>query len=191
MGQQQQVDFPLPPDLPKPRDDGAAKHLQGTPMPQISLRSTRGRMVDLQNLGPSRSVIYCYPRTGVPGQPLAEGWDMIPGARGCTPQTCGFRDHYQEFKDLKAEVFGFSTQTTEYQQEMANRLHLPFEVLSDFEFRVCDRLRLPTFEVEGVRLVKRLTMIVRANRIEHVFYPVFPPNESANQVINWLKANPL
>jgi peroxiredoxin len=191
MGQQQQFDFPLPPDLPKPTEDGAAEHLRGAPIPPISLRSTRGRIVDLRRLSPPRTVIYCYPRTGVPGQPLPEGWDLIPGARGCTPQTCGFRDHYQELKDLKAEVFGLSTQTTEYQQEMANRLHLPFEVLSDFEFRVCDALRLPMFEVEGVRLVKRLTIIVRDNKIEHVFYPVFPPNESANQVINWLEAHPL
>jgi peroxiredoxin len=129
--------------------------------------------------------------TGVPGKPLPEGWDLIPGARGCTPQTCGFRDHYQELKDLKAEVLGLSTQTTEYQQEMANRLHLPFEVLSDSEFKLCEALRLPTFEVEAVRLLKRLTMIVRDSKIEHVFYPVFPPNESADQVINWLETHPL
>jgi len=163
----------------------------GMPIPPISLRSTRGRIVDLRSLGVPRTVIYCYPMTGVPGKPLPEGWDLIPGARGCTPQTCGFRDHYQELKDLRAEVLGLSTQTTEYQQEMANRLHLPFEVLSDSEFKLCEALHLPTFEVEGVRLLKRLTMIVRDSKIEHVFYPVFPPNESADQVINWLEANPL
>jgi peroxiredoxin len=191
MGQQQQIDFPLPPNLPKPTDDGAAEHLNGAPIPHISLPSSGGRIVDLRRLSGPRTVIYCYPRTGVPGEPLPKGWDLIPGARGCTPQTCGFRDHHQELKDRKAEVFGFSTQTTGYQQEMANRLHLPFEVLSDFEFKVCDALRLPTFEVEGLRLVKRLTMIVRDNKIEHVFYPVFPPDESANQVINWLDAHPL
>jgi peroxiredoxin len=125
--------------------------------------------------------------TGVPGKPLPEGWDMIPGARGCTPQTCGFRDHHEELATLKAEVFGLSTQTSEYQQEMANRLHLPFEILSDIEFRFCNALRLPTFEVEGVRLLKRLTLVVQGGRIEHVFYPVFPPNESASDVIRWLR----
>jgi len=116
---------------------------------------------------------------------------MIPGARGCTPQTCGFRDHYQELMRLQAEVFGLSTQTTEYQLEMAQRLHLPFEILSDAEFRLCEALRLPTFEVEGVRLLRRLTLIVRGGRIEHVFYPVFPPNESADQVIRWLRDHPI
>jgi peroxiredoxin len=189
MGAQQPIDFPLPPDLPKPTDDGAAAHLIGAPVPPISLPSTRDRIVDLARLGALRTVIYCYPMTGVPGKPLPVGWDQIPGARGCTPQTCGFRDHYQDLKKLKAEVFGLSTQTIEYQKEMANRLHLPFEVLSDSEFRLCDALRLPTFEVEGVRLLKRLTMVVREGKIEYVFYPVFPPNESADQVIHWLETN--
>jgi len=191
MAAQRPIDFPLPPNLPKPTDDGAAKHLMGMTIPPLSLRSTKGRTVDLRSLSAPRTVIYCYPMTGVPGKPLPEGWDLIPGARGCTPQTCGFRDHYQDLKALKAEVLGLSTQTTEYQQEMANRLHLPFEVLSDFEFSLCDALRLPTFEVEGVRLLKRLTMIVRQNKIEHVFYPVFPPNESADQVLHWLEAHSL
>jgi len=191
MAAQRPIDFPLPPNLPKPTDDGAAKHLMGMTIPPLSLRSTKGRTVDLRSLSAPRTVIYCYPMTGVPGKPLPEGWDLIPGARGCTPQTCGFRDHYQDLKALKAEVLGLSTQTTEYQQEMANRLHLPFEVLSDFEFSLCDALRLPTFEVEGVRLLKRLTMIVRQNKIEHVFYPVFPPNESADQVLHWLAAHSL
>jgi peroxiredoxin len=191
MAAERPIDFPLPPNLPQPTDDGAAEHLVGSPVPSISLRSTRGRIVDLRGLGAPRTVVYCYPMTGVPGKPLPQGWDLIPGARGCTPQTCGFRDHYQELKDLKAEVLGLSTQTTEYQQEMANRLHLPFEVLSDSKFKLCEALRLPTFEVEGVRLLKRLTMIVRDSKIEHVFYPVFPPNESADQVINWLEAHPL
>ena len=189
MGGQQPIDFPLPADLPTPTDDGAAEHLIGAPIPHISLRSTRDRIIELGRLGAPRTVIYCYPMTGVPGKPLPEGWDQIPGARGCTPQTCGFRDRYQDLKDLKAEVFGLSTQTTEYQKEMAVRLHLPFEVLSDSEFRLCDRLRLPTFEVEGVRLVKRLTMIIRDCKIEHVLYPVFPPNQSADQVIRWLEAH--
>ncbi len=188
---QQLTDFPLPSDLPRPVDDGAADHLRHMPMPQISLRSTAGRMVDLSHLSAPRTVIYCYPMTGVPGKPLPEGWDMIPGARGCTPQTCNFRDHHQELLQLKADVFGLSTQTTEYQLEMAQRLHVPFEILSDADFRLSEALRLPTFEVDGMRLVKRLTLIVRGGRIEHVLYPVFPPNESADQVLRWLSSNPI
>ena len=188
---QQQTDFPLPPNLPPPVDDGAADHLRDMAMPQVSLRSTAGRIVDLSDLSAPRTVIYCYPMTGVPGKPLPEGWDMIPGARGCTPQACSFRDHYQELLQLNANVFGLSTQTTEYQREMSHRLHLPFEVLSDAEFRLCDAMRLPTFEVGKVRLLKRLTLIVRGGRIEHVFYPVFPPNESANQVLRWLRDHPI
>lgn len=160
-------------------------------MPALSLRSTSGRLVDLENLPSPRTVIYCYPKTGVPGIEMPAGWDAIPGARGCTPQSCGFRDHHRELTDLQTAVFGFSTQTPEYQREMAERVHLPFEILSDVDFAVCNALRLPTFEVEGTRLVKRLTLIVRNQQIEHVFYPVFPPNESADQVLGWLRANPL
>lgn len=148
-------------------------------------------MVDLSHLSALRTVIYCYPMTGVPGKPLPEGWNEIPGARGCTPQTCSYRDHHQELLQLKADVFGLSTQTTEYQLEMADRLHVPFEILSDADFRLCEALRLPTFEVNGMRLVKRLTLIVRGGRIEHVLYPVFPPNESADQVLRWLRSNPI
>jgi peroxiredoxin len=129
--------------------------------------------------------------TGVPGKPLPEGWDLIPGARGCTPQTCGFRDRYQELSNLGIEVLGCSTQTTEYHREMTTRLMVPFEVLSDAEFQLCDSLRLPTFEVEGVRLLKRLTLVIRQGRIEHVFYPVFPPNESVEEVLRWFKRQPV
>jgi peroxiredoxin len=186
-----QNDFPLPPNLPRPEDDGAANHLAGMAMPKISLRSTAGRMVDLSNLPAPRTVIYFYPRTGVPGVPVPEKWDLTPGARGCTPQTCGFRERYQEFVGQKATVFGASTQTTEYQRELAERLHLPFEILSDEKFELCNALRLPMFEFEGVRLVKRLTLVIRDGRIEHVFYPVFPPNESAAQVERWLSENPV
>ena len=182
--------FPLPPDLPKPVNDGACDHLPGMRVPLITLPSTSGRIINLGALTAPRTVIYCYPRTGVPGEPLPEGWDMIPGARGCTPQTCAFRDHHRELADLSADVFGLSTQTAEYQREMAARLHLPFEVLSDAEFRLCDALRLPTFDVAGMQLVKRLTLIIRNGMVETVFYPVFPPNESAEQVIHWLKQNP-
>ena len=183
-------DFPLPPNLPRPVDDGATDHLKGMALPEISLPSTSGRTVDLSALNAQRSVVYCYPRTGVPGEPLPQGWDRIPGARGCTPQTCGFRDLMDEFRQLQTDVFGFSTQTTKYQREMSHRLHLPFEILSDADFQACDALRLPTFEVEGMRLVKRLTLIIRSGRIEHVFYPVFPPNESAEETLLWLRSNP-
>jgi peroxiredoxin len=129
--------------------------------------------------------------TGVPGKPLPEGWDMIPGARGCTPQTCGFRDHYQELLQFNIAVFGLSTQAAEYQREMTDRFYLPFEILSGAEFKLCEALRLPTFEVDGMRLVKRLTIIVRSGRIEHVLYPVFPPNESANEFLRWVMRNPI
>jgi peroxiredoxin len=159
-------------------------------MPAIALRATNGHMVDLGDLPSRRTVIYCYPMTGVPGKALPEGWDLIPGARGCSPQACSFRDRFQAFEDHDAAVFGLSTQTTAYQTEMAVRLHLPFAVLSDADFKLCDALRLPTFEVETTKLLKRLTLIVRNGRVEHVFYPVFPPNESAAQVIAWLEANP-
>lgn len=181
----------LPSDLPVPVDDGACDHLFGLAMPAVSLPSTAGRLVDLGALSAPRTVIYCYPRTGSPDQPSPDGWDLIPGARGCTPQSCAFRDHHQELADLGAEVYGLSTQTTDYQREMAARLHLPFEVLSDANFALTDALRLPTFEAAGMRLVKRLTLIVRDRRIEHVFYPVFPPDQSADQVIDWLKNHPL
>ena len=181
----------LPPDLPRPVDDGACDHLMGLAMPSVRLPSTADRLVDLGALGSGRTVIYCYPRTGRPGEPLPDGWDMIPGARGCTPQSCSFRDHHRELADRGAEVYGLSSQTTEYQREMAERLHLPFEVLSDADFVFTDALRLPTFEAGGMRLIKRLTLVVRDGRIEHVFYPVFPPNESAAQVLDWLERHPM
>jgi peroxiredoxin len=177
----------LPPDLPRPVDDGACAHLPGTAMPRVALPSTAGRDVDLGSLPPGRTVIYCYPMTGVPGRPLPDGWDAIPGARGCTPEACAFRDHHRELADLGAGVFGLSTQTTEYQREMAERLHLPFEVLSDADLRLAIALRLPTFEVESMRLIRRLTLVVRDGTIEHVFYPVFPPDGHAGEVVRWLE----
>jgi peroxiredoxin len=177
----------LPAELPRPVDDGACRHLTGMRMPSLSLASTAGHTVDVSAL-PGRTVIYCYPRTGVPGRPLPAGWDLIPGARGCTPQSCGFRDHYRELVELGARVFGLSTQTSEYQREMAQRLHLPFEVLSDADFAFVRALSLPLFEVEGVKLVKRLTLVVRDGTIEHVLYPVFPPDQSASEVLGWLRA---
>jgi peroxiredoxin len=183
-------DFPLPPNLPRPADDGAASHLLGMAMPELSLLSTAGNWVDLSGFKSSRTVLYCYPMSGVPGKALPEGWDAIPGARGCTPQACGFRDHWRELSALNASVFGVSVQTTKYQAELARRLHLPFEILSDAEFKLCEALRLPTFEVDGLRLMKRITLIISQGRIEQVFYPVFPPNESAGEVLRWLSGHP-
>lgn len=173
-----------------PVDDGAWDHLVGMSVPAIALPSTASRNVALAEI-PGRTVVYAYPRTGVPGEPSPDGWDLIPGARGCTPQSCSFRDHHQELLDLGAEVFGLSTQTTAFQQEMAIRLHLPFEVLSDADLHLTRALRLPTFEVAGMALIRRLTLILRAGRIEHVFYPVFPPDQSAAQTLAWLRAHPL
>lgn len=181
----------LPPDLPEPEDDGAAGHLIGRALPALSLPATSGGAVDLGALTEPQTVIYAYPRTGRPGEALPDGWDMIPGARGCTPEACAFRDHHADLKALAAGVYGLSTQTTDYQREMAERLHLTFPVLSDAEFQLTDALALPTFEVAGMRLLKRLTMIIRAGHIAHVFYPVFPPDSHAEEVLAWLKANPL
>jgi peroxiredoxin len=186
----EQQDFPLPSSLPRPMDDGASDHLRQMRLPPVLLQSTAGRLVDISDLGAPRTVIYCYPMTGVIGKPLPEGWDMIPGARGCTPQACSFRDRHREFLDHKVAVLGLSTQTAEYQLEMVRRLKLPFDILSDCEFALCDALRLPTFETAGMRLLKRLTLIVRDGRIEHVFYPVFPPDKNVEEVLRWLKSNP-
>ncbi|MGH6736456.1 MAG: peroxiredoxin [Methyloceanibacter sp.] len=177
----------LPEDLPCPVDDGACDHLTGMQMPHIRLASTAGRDVDIGALGSGWTILYCYPRTGRPGEALPAGWDAIPGARGCTPEACAFRDHAAELEALGARVFGLSTQTTQYQREMATRLHLPFEVLSDADLTFATALRLPTFEVDGMRLIKRLTLIIRNGMIEHVFYPVFPPDESAAGVVCWLR----
>jgi peroxiredoxin len=178
----------LPKDLPVPRDDGAAKHLPGTKLPQLVLAATDGSKVDLSRLK-GRTVVYAYPRTGVPGQPLLEGWDAIPGARGCTPQSCGFRDHFAELRKAGVDhLFGLSTQDIEYQRELAERLHLPFAILSDAGLAFTKALRLPTFEVEGMTLLKRLTLVIDNGQITHVFYPVFPPDKSAQEVVNWLQA---
>jgi peroxiredoxin len=151
------------------------------------LPSTAGREVDVGGLGTGRTLIYCYPRTGVPGEDLPDGWDSIPGARGCTPQACAFRDHQGELASLDVSVFGLSAQDTAYQRELADRLHLPFEILSDAQFRLTNALRLPTFEVDGMRLITRLTLIVRDGTIEHVFYPVYPPDAHPDEVLRWLQ----
>jgi peroxiredoxin len=179
----------LPKDLPVPHDDGACDHLTGMPLPSLALHSTRGRKVDLSSLE-GTIVVYIYPRTGRPDQDLPTGWNAIPGARGCTPQSCAFRDHYQELKTLGvAELFGLSTQDSVYQREAAERLHLPFELLSDEKLKFARALKLPTFEVDGMKLIKRMTLIARDGTIRKVFYPVFPPDKNAHDVIAWLSAN--
>jgi peroxiredoxin len=178
----------LPQDLPIPADDGACDHLLGNSLPSIALPSTQGECVELSAIV-GRVVIYCYPMTGQPGIPLPDGWDAIPGARGCTPQSCAFRDHHQELNELGASVFGLSTQSTDYQLEAKTRLHLPFELLSDCELNLTNALKLPTFEVDGKRLIKRVTLIIDEGKIMKVFYPVFPPDQNADQVIDWLKAH--
>jgi peroxiredoxin len=181
----------LPDELPQPVDDGAADHLPGTPMPALSLPATDGSQVALDEPRPGRTVIYVYPMTGVPGTPLPEGWNEIPGARGCTPESCGFRDHHAELAQAGApNVFGLSSQSPSYQAEMAQRLALPFGVLSDESLQLARLLSLPTFETAGMRLYRRLTMIVADATIEHVFYPVFPPDGHAREVLEWLVAHP-
>ena len=175
--------------LPAPLNDGAANHLEGLALPSISLPATDGSLIDLSLL-PGLTVVYAYPMTGRPGATLPRDWDMIPGARGCTPQSCAFRDHYSELKaNGVIHLFGLSVQTTEYQLEAATRLHLPFPLLSDAAYKFTDHLNLPCFESEGVRLLKRLTLIVRDGRIMKVFYPVFPPDQNAVDVLTWLSEN--
>jgi peroxiredoxin len=177
--------------IPPPGDDGAAAHLKGAAMPPVALTATDGRAVDLAALK-GRTVLFAYPRTGEPGKaPLVDDWDMIPGARGCTPQTCSFRDLFKDLRGAGANhVYGLSTQDTAYQREMAERLHLPFSVLSDERFELTRALRLPTMLVAGMTLIKRLALIIDDARIAHVFYPVFPPDRNAPDVLAWLKANP-
>lgn len=181
-------DFPLPDDLPEPEDDGAADHLRGMELPDVSLPATDGTVVDLQDL-PPRTVIYIYPMTGRPDRDvIPEGWEDVPGARGCTPESCGFRNHYDELRDNGVgEVFGLSTQSSEYQREARDRLELPFEMLSDAERELTDALDLPTFTIEGDDYLQRLTVVVTDGRIENVFYPVFPPDEHAEEVLAWAK----
>ena len=177
--------------IPAPTDDGAAAHLEGMKIPPVSLRATNDTSVRLSVLD-GRTVVFAYPRTGEPGKiGLVDDWDMIPGARGCTPQACSFRDLFAELKAAgAAQVFGLSTQSNEYQTEMAARLHLPFPVLSDEAMEMTQALKLPTMSVAGLTLIKRLALIIDDGRITHVFYPVFPPDRNAGEVLEWLKANP-
>lgn len=176
----------LPSDLPVPEDDGAARHLPGTAMPDLALPSTSGGEVLLSGLR-ERTVLYVYPQTARPGVPSPDGWDLIPGARGCTPEACGFRDQHAELLEAGADVYGMSSQSTPYQQEAVARLGLPFALLSDQDMRVASALRLPTFEAAGERFFKRLTLVITDGVIEHVFYPVFPPDQHAGQVLDWLR----
>jgi peroxiredoxin len=177
----------LPDDLPVPEDDGAADHLLGAAVPPIALQATTGDTVKLDELT-GRTVLFCYPRTGRPDEELPPGWDAIPGARGCTPEACGFRDAHAQFEELGARVLALSAQSAEYQREMAERLHLPFAVLTDEELALTNALRLPTFETSGWTLLKRLTLVIDDGRIGHVFYPVFPPDSHAAEVLDWLRS---
>ena len=176
--------------IPAPEDDGGTDHLAGMRLPAVNLNATNGESIDLSSY-PGLLVVYAYPMTGVPGTALPEGWDSLPGARGCTPQSCAFRDHADELSMLGVDaVFGLSTQSSEYQREAAERLQLPFQLLSDESLTLSKAIDLPTFEVDGVTLIKRLSLILEGGVIKHVFYPVFPPDANAAMVIDWLKSNP-
>jgi len=181
----------LPEGLPAPTDDGGADHLPGLELPAEALPATDGRQVSPAALA-GRTLIYAYPRTGRPGEePLTPDWDLIPGARGCTPESCGFRDHAADLRDSGAAVAGVSTEQLEHQRETADRLHLPFPLLSDADLLLTQALDLPTFTVARHTLLKRLTLVVRGGAIEHVFYPVFPPDAHAAEVLEWLGAHPV
>jgi peroxiredoxin (alkyl hydroperoxide reductase subunit C) len=177
----------LPDDLPVPIDDGAADHLRGAAVPAIALAATDGRAVDLSSSS-RPTIVYAYPRTGRPGEPpFVDDWDSIPGARGCTPETCGFRDSNAEFDALGIGVFGLSTQPTQYQQEAADRLRLPFALLSDADLAMTATLHLPSFEIGGQVLLRRFTLLIEAGLITHVWYPVFPPDTHAAEILGWLR----
>jgi peroxiredoxin len=178
----------LPPDLPVPEDDGAAAHLLGSAIPSVVLASTQGGKIDLAEAAHDRLVVYVYPRTGKPGEPLPDGWDDIPGARGCTPQSCAFRDAQAELAAHGAAVIGVSAQTPDDQREFAEREHIPYPLLSDHELELADAMGLPTFETSGMQLYKRLTFVAERGGIVKVFYPVFPPDRNAGDVLAWLEA---
>jgi peroxiredoxin len=192
MHQSDIANWTLAPDwktIPAPVDDGQAASLEGKQLPPIELRATNDVVYDLSKLD-GLTVIFAYPRTGTPGVENPEGWDMIPGARGCTPQACAFRDLHSELANVGVtHLFGLSTQDTEYQKEVANRLHLPFPILSDEALLLTRELSLPKFVVGHLTLMKRLTIIARDALIVKVFYPVFPPDESPNQVLEWISKN--
>jgi len=185
----------LPTDLPEPEDDGACDHLIGVSLPDVNLESTSGTTVSLRDITKDLTVFYLYPMTGRPDRDLPEGWNLMPGARGCTPQSCAFRDHYQDLKNLGAKVYGISTQVSDYQREAKERLHLPYDLLSDAKLELVEALGLPTTTVPELAslspdistvLVKRITLIVAAGKIKKVFYPVFPPDQNAQEVLRYL-----
>jgi peroxiredoxin len=180
----------LPADLPVPQNDAAADHLLGMEVPAFSLPSTLARATDLAELAGKLLVAYVYPRTGIPGEPLPAGWDDIPGARGCTPQSCAFRNALAKFEALEASIVGISAQTSEEQREFAEREHIPFALLSDANLRLREELRLPTFTVDGMTLYKRLTFVAEAGKIVKAFYPVFPADRNASEVLAWLRVRP-
>lgn len=181
------IDQTFPEDLPVPKDDGAADHLLNAKIPSISLPATSGSKVDLSTLE-DLTIVFCYPRTGAPGETIPDSWNLIPGARGCTPQACSFRDLNKELSLLGVkQIFGLSTQDTPYQQEVKERVHLPFELLSDEKLELVQALNLPTFEWEGKQITKRLTMAVEDGEIVKVWYPVFPPDRNAADVVAWLE----
>jgi peroxiredoxin len=177
--------YELPEGLPVPDDDGACDHLLGQMLPQLTLESSQGP-VSLRALSMNCLVLYIYPRTGQPDRPSRPEWDAIPGARGCTPESCAFRDHVAELEKLGAAVAGLSAQTLEEQAEFAERNHIPYPVIADPERKLGAALRLPTFEFEGMTLYKRVTLLVEACAVAKVFYPVFPPDRNAAEVVNWL-----
>jgi peroxiredoxin len=182
--------FNLPDDLPVPEDDGAADHLLNAVVPAIALKATTGEIIRVDELR-GRTILFCYPRTGRPDEELPPGWDAIRGARGCTPETCGFRDAHSQFADAGARVIALSTQSTDYQRELADRLGLPFPVLSDEDLEFTNALRLPTFETSGMTLLKRITLVIDDGRITSVFYPVFPPDTHAAEVLDELRRHRL
>jgi peroxiredoxin len=184
-------DFPLPDGLPEPEDDGSADHLPGLKLPDVTLGATDGSEIALPEL-PDRTIVYAYPKTGRPGENVTpDGWEQIPGARGCTPESCGFRDSHADLLDAgSAAVFGLSLQSSDYQREARDRLGLPFEMLSDVGRELTNAADLPTFEAENETFLKRFTLVVTDGRVEHVFYPVFPPDEHATEVLRWLDGHP-
>lgn len=179
----------LPEGLPVPEDDGAADHLPSAQVPPVVLLTSGGESVDLALAAEETLVTYVYPATGVPGRPLPAGWDQVPGARGCTPQSCAFRDHVAELAELGASVVGLSAQSIEEQREFAEREHIPYPLINDSGFLLASELGLPTFELGGIRYYRRLTFIARAGQIAKVFYPVFPPQQNAAEVVGWLRDN--
>jgi len=178
--------YQLPHDLPVPHDDGACEHLRGAAVPAVVLASSQGPF-DLAAHAAQLGVLYVYPRTGRPGVPSPDRWDAIPGARGCTPQSCAFRDHASELAELGAAVAGLSAQTLDDQIELAERERMPFPVVADPELRLRDSLGLPTFEFDGVTLYKRVTLVLEEGGVTKVFYPVFPPDRNAAEVVSWLR----